>query len=129
MVNALALPNAAAAAATAVAAAAAAAAGNPEGAAGGGAVAMVTMTLENLTAAANLLPHEVGFTLATSLSVSVQEAMSLFVVAAEQPENVDLSTLMRSYADSLTPLYFLVVVAGKVEVLYGLRSCHDLLSC
>jgi hypothetical protein len=85
------------------------------------------MTLENLRDAANLLPHEIGFTLGTSLSnVSIQEALSLFVVAAEQPENLDLATLMRSYADSLTPRYFLVVVAGKVEVLYGLRPCHEI---
>jgi hypothetical protein len=112
------------------AAAAAAAAGNPGGgAAGGPAVggggAVVTMTWENLSSAANLLPHEVGFTLSTSLAnVSMQEALSPFVAAAGQPDNADLTTLMRSYADSLTPMYFLVVVSGKVEVLYGLRPCH-----
>jgi hypothetical protein len=84
------------------------------------------MTLENLRDAANLLPNEVGFTLGASLSnISMHEAPSLFVATVEQPDNVNLSNLMRSYGDdSLTPMYFLVVVAGKMEVLYGLRPCH-----
>jgi hypothetical protein len=107
----------------AAAADAAAAAANGAAAGGGGAIAITT--LENLRDAANLLPHEVGFTLGTSLSnISMEEAMSPFVTFANQPDNVDLTNLMRSYGDSLTPMYFLVVVNGKVEVLYGLRPCH-----
>jgi hypothetical protein len=103
----------------------AAAAMNLNGAAAGGGDAIATTTLESLRDAANLLPHEVGFTLGTSLSsISMQEAMSPFVTAAEQPDNVALTNLMRSYGDSLTPMYFLVVVNSKVEVLYGLRPCH-----
>jgi hypothetical protein len=104
------LPNAAANTA-------AAAAVNLNGAAARGGGVIATTTLENLRDAVNLLPHEVVFTLGTSLSnISMQEAVSLFVAAAEQPDNVDLANLMRSYGDSLTPMYFLVVVNGKVEV-------------
>jgi hypothetical protein len=87
--------------------AAAPAAVHLNGAAAGGGGAIATTTLKNLRDAANLLPHEVGFTLGTSLSnISMQEAISPFVAAAEQPDNVDLTNLMRSYGDSLTPMYF-----------------------
>jgi hypothetical protein len=106
-------------------AAAAAAAVNLNGAAASGGGAVATTTLENLRDAANLLPHEVGFNLGTSLSnISMQKAMSPFVAAADQPENVVLTNLMRSYGDSITPMYLWVEMNGKVEVLYGLRPCH-----
>ena len=84
------------------------------------------MTWENLKDEAQLAPHEVGYVLATNHAAATwTEMLAPFVTAAALPDPVNSTNLMHQYADQLEELYALVVVQDRVQVLYGLRPCHE----
>ena len=84
------------------------------------------MTWENLRDEAQLAPHEVGYVLAANHAAATwTEVLAPFVTAAALPDPVNSTNLMHQYADQLEALYALVVVQDRVQVLYGLRPCHE----
>ena len=61
-------------------------------------------------------------------NVPWQEALMVTKLAADDTDATaaHCKILLGSYADSVTPRYFLIVTGGKIQVLYGLRACRPL---
>lgn len=51
----------------------------------------------------------------------LQEATDLIL----QDPQPDYRAVLRKYADEILPMYLLTVRNGKVEALYGLKTCHE----
>jgi len=87
-------------------------------------------TWESLLREANLERHEAAYKLGqVHASTSWTAALGPTVEAASRatPGNSAAARLsfLRRFSDSVGTTYFLVVVGGRVEVLYGLKACYE----
>ena len=87
---------------------------------------MVSWTWENILATLSLQPHEVAYALAKDASLVpwIDALGPLRKATAAGQAGTDLTHIVRSYLDSLDPVFLLIVVDNTVKVLYGLKPCH-----
>jgi hypothetical protein len=87
---------------------------------------MSTTTWFTLMTEAKLPKGSVALALAEKHADDSSGAVkTLADTAARILSGPDYRTVLRKYANALLPIYFLVVKGGKVEVLYGLKTCHE----
>ena len=85
----------------------------------------VPKSWENLKDALNLQPHEVAYHLSASCGeVSSTQESEILALRATHANTMNATTFMAEAAASQTTRYFLVVTAGKVQVLYGMTNCY-----
>ena len=87
---------------------------------------IVPTTWEHIVAMLKLESHEIAYALAMDVaSVPWTDAFGpLRKITAAGIAGTDLAHIVRSYVDSLDPIFLLVVVDNAVKVLYGLKPCH-----
>ena len=81
---------------------------------------------EDLVASAPATRHQVAYQLIRlGRSTTWEDAIRPFRASKDRPANFNSLNLMGGYAASLGPVYLLVSVGGKIQLLYGLRHSYE----